>query len=356
MRILQILHTNQRGGIETLSTTVERGLTAHGFHVDTVHMFSSTGLGASRKVFEAARFAIRLLKDDHDAIIAYQATASVLTGICGFLRGCRHRIVHQTAVPSETAWPVRLADKIVGTLGLYTKNIANTLCTQREFSHYPASYRRSLIVIVHGLDVPRVGRDRHDTRQRFGIPQQRKAILNVGRVSAQKNQSLLVDALSLVDDAVLVVGGYGEDADTAALMNRAKSLGVADRLLVTGPLARADTLDLYRACDLFVFPSTWETFGLAAAEAAMAGIPMLVSDLAVLREVLASKQSPVTFLPLNDADTWAAAIRTTLAAPSPPDLLAEFSEEIRTRLSVETMIGHYVELLRPNAADARIVS
>ncbi|MCG6203120.1 glycosyltransferase family 4 protein [Rhodopseudomonas sp. HC1] len=353
MRILQILHTNQRGGIETLGTMVEQGLTSHGFDVETIHMLSATGLGAPRKALEVAKFATRLLRDDHDAIIAYQATASVLTGVCGFLRGCQYRIVHQTAIPSETAWPVRLADKIVGTLGLYTANIANTQCTEREFRDYPATYRKNLILIVHGLDAPKGERSRYETRQRLGIPQERKTILNVGRLSAQKNQLILVDALCRVDDAMLVVGGYGEDADFSAFMNRATSLGVADRVLVTGPLPRAEILDLYRACDVFAFPSTWETFGLAAAEAAMAEIPLLVSDLPVLREVLQSTQPLVSFLPVDDVAAWAAAIQTALSAPPPPELRAEFSEEIRTRLSVDTMIGHYVELLRPKAAAPR---
>ena len=53
-----------------------------------------------------------------------------------------------------------------------------------------------------------------------------------------------------------------------------------------GALPADDIADLYAAADLFVFPSTWETFGLAAVEAGMAGLPMVVADLPVLREVL----------------------------------------------------------------------
>lgn len=91
----------------------------------------------------------RIARRDFDALVAYQATASILVGAIGWLCGCPLRIVHQTCTPDETAWPVRLADKIAGALGLYTLNIINSASTHVEFDAYPAKYRRSMQLIEH---------------------------------------------------------------------------------------------------------------------------------------------------------------------------------------------------------------
>ncbi len=96
----------------------------------------------------------------------------------------------------------------------------------------------------------------------------------------------------------------------------AVTLGVDDRLHMLGALPADDIADLYAAADLFVFPSTWETFGLAAVEAAMVGMPMVVADLPVLHEVLrADGTEPVAFVAPNNVEGWISAIGKALTAP-----------------------------------------
>ena len=55
---------------------------------------------------------------------------------------------------------------------------------------------------------------------------------------------------------------------------------------VLGPVADDDMPALYRAADVFAFPSEREGFGLVVLEAQAAGVPVVVSDLPVLREFL----------------------------------------------------------------------
>lgn len=343
MRVLQILHTDERGGILTLASMVEEGLAAQGFHVDTAILFSSPALGPLAKLRAAAAMALRLARDDHDAIIAYQATASVLTGVGGRVAGCRRRIVHQTALPAATAWPVRLADRLVGATGGYTTNIANTRFTLGEFRAYPASYRKRMVLIEHGLDRPRPGRSRAETRARFGLPADAPLLLNVSRMMEQKNQAILIDVLAQLDGAVLAIAGHGPYE--AMLRSRAETLGVAGRLHFLGALALQDVADLYGAADAFVFPTNWETFGLVAVEAGLAGVPMVVADLAVLREVLSSPPSPVRFVAKDDTAGWVEAIRAVLSSPPAPETRAAFADALALRYSRAGMIARYVELL-----------
>jgi len=347
MRILQILHDRERGGVDTLAHTIEHGLTPHGMVFETAYLFGRPGLGLVRKLSGAAAMARRILRGGFDALIAYQATASILVGAVGWLADCRVRIVHQTCTPGETALPVRLIDRAVGALGLYTVNIANSAFTRAEFRKYPERYRRAMILIEHGLDPPAPTRPRADTRRRFGLPVARPLLLNVGRLVAQKNQEVLIRALPRLGDVHLAVVGSGANADP--YRGLAADLGVADRLHLVGPIASADIADLYAAADLFVFPSTWETFGLAAVEAAMVGMPMVVADLSVLHEVLATEgRQPVVFAAPHDVDGWVAAILSALASPPAGDVKAEYAARISRKYSRARMIESYLRLLASN--------
>ena len=166
-------------------------------------------------------------------------------------------------------------------------------------------------MIEHGIDAPAPTRRRAEVRRRFDLPADRRLILSVGRLVEQKNQDVLLEALARMPEAHLALAGGGQKHD--AYQRLAASLGVADRVHILGPLPPGDIADLYAAADLFAFPTVWETFGLAAVEAAMVDLPLVVSDLAVLREVLRiDGAEPVAFVDLRDverAGAWQSAAR-----------------------------------------------
>ena len=345
MRILQILHDDERGGVQTLAGLIESGLLPSAFVFETAYMYPRPGLGlaAWSKLGYALVMARRIWRGDYDALIAYQATASILAGVVGWLAGCRLRIVHQTCTPTETALPIRLIDRLVGSLGLYSFNIANSAATWAEFALYPAPYRRSMILIEHGLDAPAPGCTRDEARRRFNLPPTESIVLNVARLCPQKNQELLIRVLACLPKTHLVLAGGG--GKRGALRALAAALGVGDRLHMLGPLPPADIADLYQAADLFLFPSLWETFGLAVVEAAMVGVPMVVADLPVLRGVLrVDGAEPVGYAPPHDTEAWISATKAALAAPPPPDSVAAFARAIRRKYARERMIENYLGL------------
>lgn len=132
----------------------------------------------------------------------------------------------------------------------------------------------------------------------------------------------------------------------------AETLGVDDRLHLLGAVPPEEVADLYAAADLFVFPSTWETFGLAAVEAAMLGMPMVVADLPALREVLrADGSAPVAFVAPFDLEGWISAIGRALASPAPR--MAAFARTICRKYSRQRMIESYLSLFAAPARQGR---
>jgi glycosyltransferase involved in cell wall biosynthesis len=354
MRILQIIHDHQRGGVQTLADMVVDGISPRRFAVETVYLYPRAGLPVLSRFVHVLRMMRRIWRGDFDTLMAYQSTASVLVGAIGWLAGCRLRVVHQTCTPGEMPRLLRWLDMLAGTLGLYSVNIANSVATWAEFARYPKRYRRSMILIEHGLDAPVPTRSREAARRVFDLPLSRPVILNVGRLAEQKNQDVLIRALACLPQAHLVLAGAGPKLES--LRTLAVILGVDDRLHMLGTLPADDIADLYAAADLFAFSSTWETFGLAAVEAAMVGMPMVVADLAVLREVLRSDGTePVAFVAPHDTEGWISAIGKALAAPPSARLVGAFAQTIGRKYSRQRMVESYLSLFdaytRPQPGD-----
>jgi glycosyltransferase involved in cell wall biosynthesis len=105
-------------------------------------------------------------------------------------------------------------------------------------------------------------------------------VLSLGRIAAHKQLHVLVEAFAIATknaSARLVIAGPDDEGLTARLTRLGASLGVADRVVFTGPLYGRTKLAALAAADLFALPSRSENFGIAVAEALAAGVPALVS-------------------------------------------------------------------------------
>jgi glycosyltransferase involved in cell wall biosynthesis len=109
-------------------------------------------------------------------------------------------------------------------------------------------------------------------------------------------------------------------------------------------LSREAVGDLLGAVDMFVFPTKWETFGLAAVEAAMAGVAIVAADLPVLREVLSvGGDEPVSYVAPDKPLELAAAINSQRTKTRVS--LRTFAEAIRAKYSRSRMLASYDELV-----------
>ncbi len=137
------------------------------------------------------------------------------------------------------------------------------------------------------------------------VPRGRSTTLRVGylgRIAPKKNLALLVRALaSLPDHVRLIVAGDGSPELVAEARRTARELGVSDRidwLGFVGPDRRAAFLE---SIDLLAMPSSYESFGMAAAEAMLAGVPLVVSRRTGIAEIVRRQGGGVLVEPTAEA-------------------------------------------------------
>jgi D-inositol-3-phosphate glycosyltransferase len=108
--------------------------------------------------------------------------------------------------------------------------------------------------------------------------------------------------------------GTGLDRPTA-LIDLARTLGVAPAVRFLPPLTGTDLPDLYRAADLVAVPSYSESFGLVAVEAQACGTPVVAASVGGLVTAVRDGVSG-RLVDSHDADYWARVIGDLLAAPA----------------------------------------
>jgi glycosyltransferase involved in cell wall biosynthesis len=153
-------------------------------------------------------------------------------------------------------------------------------------------------------------------------------IINVGRQEYQKGQQDLIAAVALLAPqrpklVVLIVGRKGNA--TEVLKESVNVRGLTDVITFLGH--REDVGDLLAAADVFVFPSLFEGLGGAVIEAEALGLPVVASDLPVLREVVEDEQNGI-LTPAEDPAALAAAIERLLEDDRERALFGERSIEI----------------------------
>ena len=164
-----------------------------------------------------------------------------------------------------------------------------------------------LKILPRGLDSELFHPNRRDPAffEKFGASNGEVRLLYVGRVSREKDLDLLADAYRRLRKeglpVQLFVVGHGPYAEALA-----KSLPEA---FFTGYLKGTELATAYASADIFVFPSTTDTFGNVILEAQASGLPVVVSDSGGPKELVAHQANGLITKSHNLED-FTGAIRT----------------------------------------------
>jgi glycosyltransferase involved in cell wall biosynthesis len=163
---------------------------------------------------------------------------------------------------------------VYGTIGKWIFSKARSIVVYNQnvlaFLRSEGVPEARILLMANGIDTtqfcPATQEERTDIRRRFGLPQERRLVLFVGRLVEKKGYQILLEARDSDYDLVFVGPG--------AIPRAGRTVGVH----WVGPLDQAKTCELYRACDLFAFPAVGEIFTLVMQEAMACGLPVVTTD------------------------------------------------------------------------------
>lgn len=138
-------------------------------------------------------------------------------------------------------------------------------------------------------------------RKKIGLQADALVLGNIGRFQKQKNHKFMIDILHELrkknDKAYLLLVGEGELKEEIKKYVSSKELENYVQFLGE----RKDIGDFLASIDIFIFPSLFEGFGIAALEAQASGAKTLVSNTIPIDVNVTNE---VSYLPLNNVDCW----------------------------------------------------
>jgi glycosyltransferase involved in cell wall biosynthesis len=357
-----LVQTQAEGaGAQEITRIVGHGLTARGYDVHYVFFFRRTAAfdkqpntffcvdhrpSDIRSLYRMLRNLLRHMRAlQPDVVLTFQHYGNLLGALAARLAGTSAVVANRVSARRvEPAW-TRAADFMFGITGLFDRVVVNSKTVADEYDAHPRRYRDRLVRIDHGFQPKSSDISAMDARRMLQLPVGAPLIGCVARLHDQKNLAAAIRMLPLKPYWHLAFAGQGSERER--LEELARALNVAQRVHFTGELDTHRVACFLKALDVFVFPTLTETFGLAVVEAAQAGVPVVVNDIEVMREVLQTEEGPCAlFVDANDTQAFAAAVERLLNDVALRATLTARSGGLAARYSPETMNDRYADLIR----------
>jgi glycosyltransferase involved in cell wall biosynthesis len=348
--IAQLLYMVQDRGGEAVAYRLAQGFRARGYPTDNLGVYRESPITTSTADFDILfparpslfgnvrvffKLVRKLRRERPAAVIMHGDIAQIIGAPAARLAGVRQRIaVNHLALGYFVKWlkPVHTA---MGMLGFYSKVVFVGDSARRDADGLPRRFLKRSSVIPNSVTLG--AGDAAAARARYGIADDTTVLLNVGSLSDQKNQQILIHAMADIPDAVLVLAGDGPL--TTEFERIAQPLG--DRVRMLGRVGIDEIADVYAMADVFVFPSRYEGRPLALLEAATAGLPILASPIPENVEVVGDA---AFYIDNTDLEGWIDSMQRTVKDRSFRDQLARQTRALDVGTNSD-MVSAYLRLM-----------
>lgn len=337
IKILHIVETPRFSGAEILVkdlslSHVERCSVAIGSFnptednfVDTMQELKNKGIKQfipqkRLKKFERIWYLFKTFREfQPDIVLGHSSVVSVYMRIAGIFFPRIKKIVVLHAVNDYGKGSIwSFLEKI---LQHYTDQVIAV--SERSAYFYQFNFKVKCRVIHNGVHIDKIVKElpnRDANRAEvFNVDQNIHVILQVGRISRVKNQHITLQALSNIDQVTLkniklFFAGIIEDINYFNEMQEyIKEQGLKEKVMFLG--GRTDIPKLLVASDLFVMPSSRESFGMALIEALAANVKVICSDIPDFNFI--KNQEQFEKISLDNVEEFAQQIETCLLLERP---------------------------------------
>lgn len=197
-----------------------------------------------------------------------------------------------------------------------------------------------VFVVPNGVEKRFASGDPEIFRKRYGSE---PFILNVGHIGPRrKNVFRLIQAMNGINTNAFLIGRIEQTPEGARCLALAKK---NSRIVVVDGLPHDSDLlaSAYAACDVFALPSEFETPGIAALEAALAGAKIVITPHGGTRDNFADL---VEYVDPSSVESIRTGIRKALAAPRSDALRSRLLELFTWQRVAERTLGVYEHILK----------
>ncbi len=280
----------------------------------------------------------RLLKRENIHILrTHQYHANLYGRIAGILSGVPIMIPsfhNLSEYPRKPRLHKRAFNYFLGFFSDAMVAVSNAVAS--DMIRFDRTNPEKITVVYNGVPIERynITMSRMEARRIHGLPLNGILTGSVGRLTDQKGQRYLIDALSSLDGKSLVIAGDGHLR--SKLQEHANQLKVACKF--AGTVSPEKIPSFLRALDIFCFPSLWEGLPNALVEAMAAGLPVVASDIPPHREVLGDAG---IFVPPGDKDAIANALKRLINDSSLREALGIKAGERAKLFTIENAVKKY---------------
>jgi N-acetyl-alpha-D-glucosaminyl L-malate synthase BshA len=177
-------------------------------------------------------------------------------------------------------------------------------------------------------------------RARLSASESRAVVVHVSNFRPVKRISMVVDIFGMIRAKVparLVMIGDGPDRPDAE--RQAQAMGLADDVEFVGE--QQDLVPWLSTADVFLLPSSQESFGLAALEAMACGVPVIASRVGGLPEVIQDGRTGLVCDPFDARGMADSAVDLLTHAPRREAIGRAAAEDVRSRFSADAVVPRY---------------
>lgn len=224
--------------------------------------------------------------------------------------------------------------------------IANSQAAARALKRTMGNPDMPITVVPNFIDLERFNPDRYDAgiaRESLGLSKGRFVVGFIGRLDRAKGADLLVDAAARLprDERAWCLYLVGDGPERPRLEERIRRLGLEGIVMLSG--LHENPAAVIRAFDMAVVPSRREAFGIAALESMRMRVPVIVSPVGGLPELVRDGETGIV-LPRLDAEAIAKAIRRLASDDALRDRLAHNAFEHTGRFDGAGAVQQIVEI------------
>jgi glycosyltransferase involved in cell wall biosynthesis len=332
-RVVRALHTG----------LIERGIESHIFALlrqEDHPLPSAQSLGLHSPYDLKAFLGIRRYIADHvrpdDVIHVHLFPSLIYVSWLALLGQVPCRLIcteHSTSNRRRGTLLGRILDMF--TYAGYQRVIAISAGVEQELLSWMPSLQGKTTIIFNGADLAFTQPIAHEAKTIVKV-------LSVGTLRTAKNYVRAIKAIALLNDLDVEyhIAGVGEMQDE--LIRLVREQGLESKIRFLGYI---DSLpERLASADIFLMPSLWEGFGLAAVEAMNASLPSVVSDVPGLREIVNCDPPCALLVDPQSPASIADALRQLILSPALRLQFGARAFDQSQKFGNDTMIAHYIRL------------